>query len=726
MIIGNLYNFLNFLIFLFYIYIFIYIKLNMKNTEKKIILINDEINDIKCIVNSLNNYSIPIIYNDHNINNLLNIIKKVNGIKINRIGIIFDENKINLNQNYIFLFNFLEELIVDYEIKNVDFIVCRSLLNHNCIKFYENLEKNTGIKIGASKNYIGNLKNNGDWVLSNTLDDIKNIYMNDKILQYNYLFGDVGPRGPVGPTGPQGPQGPQGTQGFNGNIGPTGPQGVQGIPGPIGPQGFNGNMGPTGPQGIQGIQGIPGPFGPQGIQGLIGSTGPIGATGPIGPAGGPPGPTGLQGPIGPIGLQGPTGVQGPTGLQGPTGPIGLQGPTGTFGLSGTSYGNYVFWDGDEFIVGNDKISLGNDSGTTNQHINSIALGTSAGNLNQAPNSIAIGYRAGKTNVDPDDITPDINSSIETVTDTIAIGTMAGEINQSSNSIAIGTSAGNIEQSANSIAIGLNAGQSNQSSFSIGIGANAGEINQSSNSIAIGNSAGSEFQGTTSIAIGNSAGSLQQNTNSIAIGSLAGFSQLGVNSIAIGNLSSYENINEFTNYTIINASGNIINPDSSGSLKITPIREAQETVENEYKLLMYKGEEIFVSNQNTVYNKTFVIDHPLDKSKYLVHACLEGPEAGVYYRGENEITNNEYIEICLPDYVNKIAKNFTIQITPIYDGDIKKNYLTSRVENNKFKVYGQNGQFFWIVYGERESINIEPLKYETKLTGDGPYKYLVKK
>ena len=35
-------------------------------------------------------------------------------------------------------------------------------------------------------------------------------------------------------------------------------------------------------------------------------------------------------------------------------------------------------------------------------------------------------------------------------------------------------------------------------------------------------------------------------------------------------------------------------------------------------------------------KTFIIDHPIDKNKYLVHGCLEGPEFGVYYRGKSEI------------------------------------------------------------------------------------------
>lgn len=55
--------------------------------------------------------------------------------------------------------------------------------------------------------------------------------------------GPQGPQGPTGPSGPQGPQGPQGSQGLQGPIGPTGPQGLQG---PQGPQGLQGPQGPAG------------------------------------------------------------------------------------------------------------------------------------------------------------------------------------------------------------------------------------------------------------------------------------------------------------------------------------------------------------------------------------------------------------------------------------------------------------------------------------------------
>jgi len=115
---------------------------------------------------------------------------------------------------------------------------------------------------------------------------------------------------------------------------------------------------------------------------------------------------------------------------------------------------------------------------------------------------------------------------------------------------------------------------------------------------------------------------------------------------------------------------------------------------------------------------------MDENKYLVHACLEGPEAGVYYRGEGEIINNESVVINLPDYVDKIAKNLTVQITPIFDGIKRKEILdVSRVKNNSFTVYGENGEFFWTVYGKRLEINTEPYKNTVELKGTGPYKWI---
>jgi len=142
------------------------------------------------------------------------------------------------------------------------------------------------------------------------------------------------------------------------------------------------------------------------------------------------------------------------------------------------------------------------------------------------------------------------------------------------------------------------------------------------------------------------------------------------------------------------------------------------------LLMYNTatSEIFYSTATTTQGKTFVIDHPKKKDNYLVHACLEGPEIGVYYRGKEFIVDKT--EIILPDYVESLAYDFTINITPI--GNYAELYA-SEVKNGKFNVYNnlKNSccKFHWVVYGNRSNIEVEPLKSSVKLKGTGPYKWI---
>ena len=125
--------------------------------------------------------------------------------------------------------------------------------------------------------------------------------------------------------------------------------------------------------------------------------------------------------------------------------------------------------------------------------------------------------------------------------------------------------------------------------------------------------------------------------------------------------------------------------------------------------------------DNVTSKTFVIDHPVDRERYLVHACLEGPEAGVYYRGEGVIREGEkYAEVSLPSYADALAKDFTVHLTSV--GCDPHLLSASRVENGKFRVYG-GGKFSWLVYGKRANVEVEPLKRDTEVKGDGPYRWI---
>jgi len=125
------------------------------------------------------------------------------------------------------------------------------------------------------------------------------------------------------------------------------------------------------------------------------------------------------------------------------------------------------------------------------------------------------------------------------------------------------------------------------------------------------------------------------------------------------------------------------------------------------------------------DKTFIIDHPSDENKFLVHACLEGPEAGVYYRGKATIIDNNSVTIQLPEYLVSLATELTVELTSIYSNNniISTGvYETSEIENTCFTVYGKNGSFYWTVYGKQNDILIEPDKSSVELHGQGPYKW----
>jgi hypothetical protein len=313
---------------------------------------------------------------------------------------------------------------------------------------------------------------------------------------------------------------------------------------------------------------------------------------------------------------------------------------------------------------------------------------------------------------------------------VTIGNRAGGT-QGDNAIAIGNYAG-VGQATQAISIGNLAGFTTQKLAAIAIGYKAGKSNQSNNSVSIGNTAGGYYQAANAIAIGYKAGRNFQGKNSVVIGYKAGYvntltGQSGpaiprtdpFYSIAIGNKAGYSQVP----YSIaLNATTGVLNTTSSGFF----VKPIATTTSSSLNTLVYNSTTNEIAYNTT---KTFVIQHPTDQEKYLVHACLEGPEAGVYYRGTHEITNDKSVIVELPKYVDKIAKNFSVMITKIWTEDSSDNsfaYQTSTVKDNMFTVYGKNGSFYWTVFGERESINVEVDKKDFKLQNFGPYTFLENK
>jgi hypothetical protein len=505
-------------------------------------------------------------------------------------------------------------------------------------------------------------------------------------------MGDTGSTGQQGDTGSTGQQGDTGPTGYQGDTGPTGLQGDTGPTGLQGDTGPTGQQGDTGPTGYQGDTGLQGDTGPTGLQGDTGPTGQQGDTGPTGYQG-DTGSTGQQGDTGSTGFtgqRGDTGPTGSTGSTGQTGSTGATGPTGTFEPTGTNYSDYIYWNNNAWAVGSTGVHLGTNAGQTGSASNCISIGYNSGRYGQSNGSIAIGNNAGVTGL-------------------------------GSNSISIGNYAGNYN----------------------------GSTGQGSNSIQLNSSGNTGIQGNASIFLNSTIGStgfscpsgsiVLISDNASNIGSTASsFYVNPVRQISQNNILGYDSVAKEITYFSSAINTGIIGTTGMIGSKAT---EVQHTLDG-FSQVFYNttNSQLFYNSANTTVggagnNKTFVIDHPLNpqepdesKDKYLVHACLEGPESGVYYRGRGEITNNKNVVIQLPEYVSTLASNFTINITPIYDEDVmdefdNTNYKVGSVKYNSFTVYGKNGSFYWLVHGERNKIETEPLKKNTTVKGSGPYTWI---
>ena len=372
--------------------------------------------------------------------------------------------------------------------------------------------------------------------------------------------------------------------------------------------------------------------------------------------------------------------------------------------------------------GSSSVAIGRVSGQTNQQGNCVAIGNSAGQSGQIGGAIGIGTAAGGTTQGGTAVAiGDFAGNANQQTSAIAIGRDAGRTTQGTQSVAIGSNAGAFTQGTTSVAVGPQCGQSNQLANAVAIGVLCGHSNQGPHAIAIGRNAGQSNQAQGGIALGFFAGRTNQGqpanggSNAIAIGEGAGETNQGNASIAIGYRAG--RINQNSNSICLNASGTEQLVNAPGFF-VNPIR--QSTI-GSARTMWYDDvrREVFYDSA-----KTFVIDHPTDPERHLVHACLEGPEAGVYYRGQTTIGNTHHAVVKLPEYVVKIARDLQVQATPVFNRSSIRTVNVSDVsEDGTFEIIGDSGRVNWVVYGKRHDIRVEPLRSEVSVRGDGPYKYL---
>ena len=116
-------------------------------------------------------------------------------------------------------------------------------------------------------------------------------------------------------------------------------------------------------------------------------------------------------------------------------------------------------------------------------------------------------------------------------------------------------------------------------------------------------------------------------------------------------------------------------------------------------------------------KKFDISHPSKEGFRLAHACIEGPEVGVYHRG---VLKNEK-EIFLPSYWKDLVHetSITVQLQPI---GAHQDIIVKRWDTEKVYLQSKGGMpihCFYHIFAERKDINPLVVEYEGETWEDYP-------
>ena len=117
-------------------------------------------------------------------------------------------------------------------------------------------------------------------------------------------------------------------------------------------------------------------------------------------------------------------------------------------------------------------------------------------------------------------------------------------------------------------------------------------------------------------------------------------------------------------------------------------------------------------------KLFDIPHPTKGEGHrLAHACIEGPEVGVYYRGR--LRNKKVIE--LPHYWKGLVHtdSISVQLQPI---GAHQDIIIKRWDDTKIYLQSKANfpiDCFYHVYGERKDVDGLVVEYEGKTWEDHP-------
>jgi hypothetical protein len=124
------------------------------------------------------------------------------------------------------------------------------------------------------------------------------------------------------------------------------------------------------------------------------------------------------------------------------------------------------------------------------------------------------------------------------------------------------------------------------------------------------------------------------------------------------------------------------------------------------------------------NKQFKIPHPSEPDKWLTHGSLEGPENGVFYRGEAVTDGRGMATITLPDYFEVLTRKVNRSVLLTHQDDNLESEIfvmlkAGAVKDGRFGVRSSepNTKFMWMVMADRA--DIPPLEAVTNIPEGTP-------
>lgn len=127
------------------------------------------------------------------------------------------------------------------------------------------------------------------------------------------------------------------------------------------------------------------------------------------------------------------------------------------------------------------------------------------------------------------------------------------------------------------------------------------------------------------------------------------------------------------------------------------------------------------NGNTI--KSFIIPHPDDPDRYLIHGCTESPHNGVEYWGEADLDGQGAAVVELPGYFEPLTaiEGRSVLVTPV--GPAARAVSATPPRSGRFTIHGTPGQrVSWLVKAIRRDVPpllVEPRRDQVDVHGPDP-------